>query len=73
MDLYSNFPINEKVDIYALGVVLFILCFQKPPFESKLASITNQYFLPESHIFSENIIRLIEHLFISDPRKRMNS
>lgn len=27
LDLYSNFPIDEKLDIFALGVVVFILCF----------------------------------------------
>ncbi|XP_006893653.1 PREDICTED: cyclin-G-associated kinase isoform X2 [Elephantulus edwardii] len=33
VDLYSNFPINEKQDIWALGCILYLLCFQQHPFE----------------------------------------
>ena len=39
LDLYSGFIIGTKVDIFALGVMMFMLAFKKPPFESKLAAI----------------------------------
>lgn len=32
LDLYSGFEIGLKVDIFALGVAVFMLCFRKPPF-----------------------------------------
>ena len=56
LDFYSNFPINEKVDIFALGVLLFMICYQKPPFESRMAAIQKQYFLPEHNLFSSRIV-----------------
>ena len=46
LDLYSGFEIGPKVDIFALGVLIFILCFKKQPFESRLSAINKQYFLP---------------------------
>ena len=33
MDLYSNFPINEKVDIFALGCLIYTLLFFRSPFD----------------------------------------
>ncbi|XP_060004957.1 cyclin-G-associated kinase isoform X2 [Lagenorhynchus albirostris] len=33
VDLYSNFPIGEKQDIWALGCILYLLCFGQHPFE----------------------------------------
>ncbi|KAG7282421.1 hypothetical protein CRUP_029742 [Coryphaenoides rupestris] len=33
IDLYSNFPINDKQDIWALGCILYLLCFKQHPFE----------------------------------------
>jgi hypothetical protein len=39
LDLYSNKVLSEKVDVFALGVVIFILAYQKVPFETKLAAI----------------------------------
>ena len=32
LDLYSGFPIGPKVDVFALGVLGFIMCFKKQPF-----------------------------------------
>jgi cyclin G-associated kinase len=32
LDLYSGYEIGPKVDIFALGVLAFIMSFQKPPF-----------------------------------------
>lgn len=32
LDLYSGYEIGTKVDIFALGVLSFIMSFQKPPF-----------------------------------------
>lgn len=35
LDLFSGFPIGERVDIWALGVVIYTLLFFKSPFNPK--------------------------------------
>ncbi|XP_032241526.2 cyclin-G-associated kinase isoform X2 [Nematostella vectensis] len=49
VDLYSNLPVTEKADIWALGCVLFYLCFMEHPFEdsAKLRIINAKYTIPE--------------------------
>ncbi|XP_053433823.1 cyclin-G-associated kinase isoform X3 [Nycticebus coucang] len=48
IDLYSNFPIGEKQDIWALGCILYLLCFQQHPFEdgAKLRIVNGKYAIP---------------------------
>jgi cyclin G-associated kinase len=48
LDLYNNFKIDKQVDIWALGCVLFVLCFNKHPFEdaAKLRIINGKYQIP---------------------------
>lgn len=70
LDLFQNNQINHKIDIFALGVVLFILSFQKPPFETQLAAINKQYFIPDTHNYSEQYIQLFELMFTTDPAQR---
>ncbi|KAK7100826.1 cyclin-G-associated kinase-like [Littorina saxatilis] len=50
LDLYQNFAINEALDIWALGCVLFMLCYGEHPFEdsAKLRIINGKYTIPES-------------------------
>uniref|UniRef100_A0A915JAG3 Protein kinase domain-containing protein n=1 Tax=Romanomermis culicivorax TaxID=13658 RepID=A0A915JAG3_ROMCU len=50
LDLYQNLPINEKVDIWALGCVLYYLCYLQHPFEdsAKLRIINAKYTLPSN-------------------------
>ncbi|XP_076440781.1 cyclin-G-associated kinase-like [Babylonia areolata] len=50
LDLYQNFPINQALDIWALGCVLFMLCYGEHPFEdsAKLRIINGKYTIPES-------------------------
>lgn len=52
LDLYSGFEIGTKVDVFALGCAMFMLCFKKQPFESRLSSINTQFFLPEATPYS---------------------
>nr|Q99KY4.2 RecName: Full=Cyclin-G-associated kinase [Mus musculus]AAH60622.1 Cyclin G associated kinase [Mus musculus] len=48
VDLYSNFPIGEKQDIWALGCILYLLCFRQHPFEdgAKLRIVNGKYSIP---------------------------
>lgn len=70
LDLYSNFEIGPKVDIFAVGCMIFMMCFQKQPFETKLASINTQYFLPDNHPYSTDMIELINYCFTANPAYR---
>lgn len=51
LDTYNNYPINQAMDIWALGCVLFLLCFREHPFEdsAKLRILNAKYSIP-SHI-----------------------
>lgn len=48
LDTYNNYPINEAMDIWALGCVLFVLCFREHPFpdSSKLRILSAKYQIP---------------------------
>ncbi|XP_053528240.1 cyclin-G-associated kinase isoform X2 [Artibeus jamaicensis] len=48
VDLYSNFPIGEKQDIWALGCILYLLCFGQHPFEdgARLRILNGKYSIP---------------------------
>ncbi|XP_052632092.1 cyclin-G-associated kinase isoform X2 [Harpia harpyja] len=50
IDLYSNFPIGEKQDIWALGCILYLLCFRQHPFEdgAKLRIVNGKYVMPQN-------------------------
>ncbi|CAG5134697.1 unnamed protein product, partial [Candidula unifasciata] len=50
LDLYQNFPINQACDIWALGCLLFKLCFYDHPFQdsAKLRILNANYVIPES-------------------------
>ena len=69
-DLYMGYEINEKVDIWALGCVLFMLCFQKFAFESKLAVLNNNLIIPKSPQYSEKITSLFQKIFVLNPNDR---
>eukprot|EP00027_Filamoeba_sp_ATCC50430_P008306 CAMPEP_0168559528 /NCGR_PEP_ID=MMETSP0413-20121227/10573_1 /TAXON_ID=136452 /ORGANISM="Filamoeba nolandi, Strain NC-AS-23-1" /LENGTH=1251 /DNA_ID=CAMNT_0008590765 /DNA_START=31 /DNA_END=3786 /DNA_ORIENTATION=+ len=72
IDLYRKDLINEKADIWALGVMLYKLCFFEPPFEpgSPLGILNGNYTIPENSRFSENIHNMIKWLLTNDPAKR---
>ena len=42
VDLYSGFPISIKADIWALGVLLYHLCFFNLPFSTTLSIQTGE-------------------------------
>lgn len=48
LDLYSNYPINQAMDIWAFGCVIYFLKFGKHPFEDsgKLGIINCNYTIP---------------------------
>uniref|UniRef100_A0A6B2E633 Cyclin-G-associated kinase n=1 Tax=Phlebotomus kandelakii TaxID=1109342 RepID=A0A6B2E633_9DIPT len=48
LDTWANYQIGPKSDVWALGCILYCLCFQKHPFEdsAKLRIINANYSLP---------------------------
>lgn len=49
-DLFARHRIDGKVDIWALGVLLYVLCYGKLPFQAdaKLAILNGKYDLPDT-------------------------
>lgn len=61
IDVYRKQPIDEKSDIWALGVLLYKLCYYTTPFEDQgqLAILNASYRFPSHPIFSDRLKGLI--------------
>lgn len=55
---YSLLPITAQSGIWALGCLLYMICYKKLPFEGKLAIIINHYVIPRQPQYSEKIRNL---------------
>jgi len=68
VDVYSKRPINEKSDIWALGVLLYKLCYYTTPFEEHgpLAILNVQYRTPAYPSYSQDMHVLIGECSIHD-------
>jgi len=69
-DLYSQLPITPASDIWALGCILYLICYKKFPFEGKLAIINNHYAIPDQPQYSEKVINLLKMMFVTKPSER---
>uniref|UniRef100_A0A5S6Q6U7 Protein kinase domain-containing protein n=1 Tax=Trichuris muris TaxID=70415 RepID=A0A5S6Q6U7_TRIMR len=49
LDSYQNLPIDQRIDVWALGCILYYLCYMVHPFEdsAKLRILNANYTLPE--------------------------
>lgn len=70
VDLYTMKKITTKADIWALGVMLFKLCFFVDPFNSSLAIESGKYQIPEEHGYRAGLIALIQVCLVPDPDDR---
>lgn len=73
LDTWSNYPIGPKADIWAMGCILYFLCYQKHPYEDggKLRIINANYILPPEpryHCFRD----LIKGCFKVNPAERFD-
>ncbi|KAF8931788.1 hypothetical protein BGZ47_011696 [Haplosporangium gracile] len=74
LDLYMRKGIDEKIDIWALGVLLYKLCYYTTPFEEQgqLAILNARYIIPDHPVFSPALIGLFQSMLKEDPRQRPN-
>lgn len=72
VDLYMGKAITTKADIWALGCLLYKLCYFSLPFgESTLAIQSGQFSIPEGGgRYSKNMTRLIRYMLEPDPDRR---
>ncbi|CAN0328478.1 unnamed protein product [Bubo scandiacus] len=74
IDLYSNFPIGEKQDIWALGCILYLLCFRQHPFEdgAKLRIVNGKYVIPQNDTRYSVFYDLIRSTLKVNPEERLS-
>ncbi|XP_066470293.1 cyclin-G-associated kinase isoform X2 [Tiliqua scincoides] len=74
IDLYSNFPIDEKQDIWALGCILYLLCFRQHPFEdgAKLRIVNGKYSIPTNDTRYTVFHDLIRSALKVNPEERLS-
>ena len=61
VDVYLRRPVDEKSDVWALGVLLYKLCYYTTPFEEHgiLAILNVQYKIPPYPVYSAQLNALI--------------
>lgn len=66
VDVYQRRVIDEKADIWALGVLLYKLCYYTTPFEENgggpLAILNVKYRIPPQPVYSDRLKQLIHSL-----------
>lgn len=74
IDVYRKQPIDEKSDIWALGVLLYKLCYYTTPFEEQgqLAILNASFRYPSYPVFSDKLKQLIGSMLREDLRARPN-
>ncbi|EMD00780.1 hypothetical protein BAUCODRAFT_61115, partial [Baudoinia panamericana UAMH 10762] len=74
IDVWRKQPIDEKADIWALGVLLYKLCYYTTPFEDvgQMAILNASYKYPSYPSFSDRLKKLIAWTLKEDPTKRPN-
>ncbi|KAJ0118347.1 hypothetical protein J7T55_009130 [Diaporthe amygdali] len=74
IDVYRKQPIDEKSDIWALGVLLYKLCYYTTPFEEQgqLAILNASYRFPSYPAFSDGLKKLIASMLKEQPQARPN-
>lgn len=74
IDLYRGYPINEKSDIWALGVFLYKLCYYTTPFEKigEAAILHSRFQFPSYPQYSDSLKHLISFMLSENPTQRPN-
>ncbi len=71
-DLYQRKGLTEKVDIWALGIFLYKLCFFTTPFENgnKMSITHARYTVPAFPAYSKEFLSLMDGLIQAEPSLR---
>lgn len=74
IDVYRKHPIDEKSDIWALGVFLYKLCYYTTPFEEvgQMAILNARFKFPGYPRFSDQLKLLIASMLRERPSDRPN-
>ncbi|KAK7952608.1 Serine/threonine-protein kinase [Apiospora aurea] len=74
IDVYRKQPIDEKSDIWALGVLLYKLCYYTTPFEDQgqLAILNASFKFPSYPVFSDRLKHLIASMLREHQQARPN-
>ncbi|ORY82148.1 kinase-like domain-containing protein [Protomyces lactucae-debilis] len=74
VDTTRRLPIDEKSDIWALGVLLYKLCYFTTPFESQgqMAILNAAYTFPPFPPYTDRTKRLIAVMLQENPKDRPN-
>ena len=74
IDVWRQQPIDEKADIWALGVFLYKLCYYTTPFENagQMAILNASFKYPTYPSFSERLKKLIGIMLKENPKDRPN-
>ncbi|KAJ3427672.1 numb-associated kinase isoform a [Anaeramoeba flamelloides] len=74
IDLYRKQKIDTKVDIWALGCLLYKILYFKDCFdeETELQILNEAYSFPKNPKYSKRIIKFIKWMLTPDPKKRPN-
>ncbi|XP_066149300.1 AP2-associated protein kinase 1 isoform X1 [Euwallacea fornicatus] len=68
VDMYCGKSITTKADIWALGCLLYKICFFTLPFgESTLAIQSGNFYIPDTSQYSKSIHQLIRYMLEPDP------
>ncbi|KII93982.1 hypothetical protein PLICRDRAFT_411608 [Plicaturopsis crispa FD-325 SS-3] len=72
VDLYLHRPVDEKSDVWALGVLLYKLCYYTTPFEEHgpLAILNVQYRIPPYPVYSAQMNSLIASMLVEHGTRR---
>ena len=73
-DQYSNYIVNEKVDIWSMGCVIYAVMFKAHPFQDakKLQIISAQYEMPHkiAKQYSSKLLDLVRFMLTPNPSLR---
>lgn len=72
VDLHRGKAITHMADVWALGCLLYMLCFRRHPFEtgSKLEILSAKIEFPKSTELSKELLELISCMLVVDPDRR---
>ncbi|CAM9170510.1 unnamed protein product [Ectocarpus sp. 13 AM-2016] len=72
VDLYLERELTERVDIWALGCILYAVCYLKNPFQDagNLGILNAKIRIPDDSVFSSGLVDLIRRCLTASPTHR---